>query len=118
MWLTIVQMILGLTPAVVNAIQTIHGDQVAGASKKQMAQDTLQIAVNAATGVLAGNPQNQALAAAADAVASVAIDQAVNIAKATGTYQKATAIANAAVVADTIVSAADTSAPVNPGLHA
>lgn len=105
MWLTIIQMILSLTPAVVNAIQTIHGDQVAGADKKKMAQDTLAIATQAATGVLANDPKDQALAQAASAVASVAIDQTVAIQKAQGVYQKATAIANAAATAGAVLGA-------------
>src|SRR4051812_17453406 len=85
---------LTLALAIVHGIQVIYGDKASGTDKKQMAVDVL----NSVSGsIIPGlSPQNQALGAAASQVAGVAIDQAVTIAKAAGTYQKATAIAAAA----------------------
>jgi hypothetical protein len=86
--------ILGLLPGIVHGIQAVVGDQASGATKAQMAQDALAVATGAAGDVLSGD--NATYAVAASQIAGLAITQTVNIAKANGTYQKATAIAAAA----------------------
>ena len=90
-WLSIA---LGLLPAIIHGIQSIVGDKASGATKAQMAQDALAVATSGAAGVLTGG--NAAYASAASQIVGLAINQTVAIAKATGTYQKATAIATAA----------------------
>lgn len=87
-------LILGLLPHIVLGIQSVVGDKASGATKQQMAKDALAVATGAAGAVLTGN--NAVFAGAASQIAGLAIDQTVAIAKATGTYQKATAIATAA----------------------
>lgn len=87
-------LILGLLPHIVLGIQTVIGDKASGATKAQMAQDALSVATAGAGAVLTGN--DATYAAAASQIAGLAITQTVNIAKANGTYQKATAIASAA----------------------
>jgi hypothetical protein len=101
-WLSVLTSIFKYVPYVVHGIQTLHGDSQSGASKKQMAVDILGEATGAAVANL--SPQNAELAKIASAIASVAIDQSVAIAKAQGTYQKATAIANAAATAGQILN--------------
>lgn len=96
LWIAIITQIMKLAPAVVQGIQVVHGDQIANKDKKTMAMDALGVATNAALGDLSG--QNAQIAQAASSVASAAIDSAVAVQKATGSYQKATAIANAAMV--------------------
>lgn len=86
--------ILGLLPGIVHGIETVVGDKASGATKAQMAQDALAVATGAAGQVLTGS--DATYAAAASQIAGLAITQTVNIAKANGTYQKATAIATAA----------------------
>lgn len=90
-WLTL---IFRIAPTAILATQQIIGEAASGATKHQLAKD----AINAALGVVAPalGPDNAALAQAASAVTSMAIDQAVTITKATGAYQKATVIAAAA----------------------
>jgi len=83
-----------LAKGITLGIQTLVGDKASGATKKQMAQDELNVALQTAVPALSGD--NAALAQAAGAVTSVAIDQAVLIHKTSGAYQKATAIATAA----------------------
>lgn len=90
-WLSLA---LALLPGIVHGIQAVVGDKAAGATKKQMALDALAVATGTAGQVLTGD--NATYAQAASQIAGLAIDQTVAIAKATGTYQKATAIANAA----------------------
>jgi len=90
-WLSLV---LGLLPGIVHGIQAVVGDKASGATKAQMAKDALAVATGTAGQVLTGN--NAQLGQAASVIAGLAIDQTVAIAKATGTYQKATAIATAA----------------------
>lgn len=90
-WLSL---ILGLAPGIVQGIQTVVGDKAAGATKSQMAQDALKVAVNATSLVLTGN--NAIYGAAAGQLAQLAINQTVAIAQATGTYAKWTAIATTA----------------------
>lgn len=90
-WLSI---ILGLLPGIVHGIQSVVGDKASGATKAQMATDALAVATGTAGAVLTGN--DATYAAAAGQITQLAINQTVAIAKATGTYQKATAIATAA----------------------
>lgn len=90
-WLSL---FLGLLPGIVHGIQSIVGDKASGATKQQMAKDALAVATQTAGDVLTGS--NATYAAAASTIAGLAIDQTVSIAKANGTYQKATAIAVAA----------------------
>lgn len=80
--------------SVVHGIETIFGDKAAGATKKQMAMDVLKGAANDILPGLTGS--NQEFGEAADTIAGLAIDKAVRIGKASGSYQKATAIATAA----------------------
>ncbi len=91
-WSAILSYIIKLAPYTVQATETLVGDMQSGASKKQMATDMLAPVTQGALAVTSG--QNQAMAQIASAVTSIAIDQSVAIAKANGTYQKATAIAN------------------------
>ena len=86
--------ILGLLPHIVLGIQTVVGDKASGATKAQMAKDALQVATGGASAVLTGN--NATYADAASKITQLAIDQTVAITKATGAYQKATAVAAAA----------------------
>lgn len=90
-WLSLV---LGLLPGIVHGIQAVVGDKASGATKQQMAKDALAVATSTAGAVLTGS--NATYAGAAGQLVGLAIDQTVAIAKATGTYQKATAIATAA----------------------
>lgn len=90
-WLSLV---IALVPGIIHGIQSVIGDKASGATKKQMAIDALNAATGAAGSVLTGN--NAVFASAASQIAGLVIDQSVAIAKATGTYQKATAIATAA----------------------
>jgi hypothetical protein len=76
-------------PAVLG-IQAVHGDQVAGADKKTMALDALNIATQTALSVLPAGSNAAGAAQAASNAASAAIDAAVAITKATGQYQAAT----------------------------
>lgn len=92
-FLTILKYIIQLAPHVILGIQMMEGDQKSGVDKKTMATDMLNVATGGALAVTTG--QNQALAQIASAVVSVAIDNSVAIAKANGSYDKATAIANA-----------------------
>jgi hypothetical protein len=101
--MNIFALILALVPGVVQGIQTVVGDKANGATKKQMAQDALAAALSATSTVLTGN--NSVLAKAAAGVASLAIDQTVSIAQASGSYNKWTAVATAAQQ-DTGVAAA------------
>lgn len=110
---------LAVALAAVHGIQIIFGDKASGATKKQMATDVLTGVANDILPGLTGS--NQAYGQAANVIAGLAIDQAVNIAKAAGTYQKATAIATAAqqdvgvaaAVAD-LVKRVQTPAPSTP----
>jgi len=86
--------ILGLLPGIIHGIQAVVGDKASGATKAQMATDALAVATGTAGTVLTGS--NATYAAAAGQITQLAINQTVAIAKATGTYQKATAIAAAA----------------------
>lgn len=86
--------ILGLLPGIVHGIQAVVGDKASGATKQQMALDALDVATSTAGSILSGS--NATYAAAASQIAKLAINQTVTIAQATGTYQKATAIATAA----------------------
>lgn len=86
--------ILGIMPGIIHGIQAVVGDRASGAIKAQMAQDALAVATGTAGQVLTG--ADATYAAAASQIAGLAITQTVNIAKATGTYAKATAIASAA----------------------
>lgn len=90
-WLSLA---LGLLPHIILGIQSVVGDKASGATKAQMAQDALAVATGAAADVLTGD--NATYAAAASQLTGLAITQTVNIAKANGTYAKATAIASAA----------------------
>ena len=90
-WLAL---ILGLVPGVVQGVETIVGDKASGATKAQMAQDALKVAVNSAGTVLTGN--NAVYGQVAGQVAQLAINQVVDISKAAGAYQKWTAAATAA----------------------
>lgn len=90
-WLS---MALGLLPSIIHGIEAVIGDKASGATKAQMAKDALSVATGAAGAVLTGD--NATYASAASQIAGLAITQTVNIAKANGTYQKATAIATAA----------------------
>lgn len=90
-WLSL---FLGLLPGIVHGIQAVVGDKASGATKAQMAKDALAVATSTAGTVLTGS--NATYATAASQITGLAIDQTVNIAKANGTYQKATAIAAAA----------------------
>lgn len=115
MWMKLLSYIFKLAPHVVLAIQTLHGDQIANATKKKMAQDMLAETMSGAADVTSG--QNSALAAIAGSIASIAIDQAVTITKASGAYQKATAIANAVNIAGQVaqtLSQSSASAPQTP----
>lgn len=110
---------LGLLPGIVHGIEAVVGDKASGATKAQMAQDALSVATGTATGVLTGN--DATYAAAASQITGLAITQTVNIAKATGTYQKATAIATAAqqdvavaAAVDALLKSVQTPAPVAP----
>lgn len=108
-WLAALSAALKIIPGIVTFVQTLHGDQVAGDTKKQIAQDLLGVATGTADSVLTGNSQDTALANVFSAVTSTAIDQTVALQKAAGTYQQATAIANAALTG-TVVAAAATQA--------
>lgn len=90
-WLSLA---LGLLPGIVTGIETVIGDKASGATKAQMAKDALAVATGTAGQVLTGD--NAVFATAASQIAGLAITQAVNIQKATGAYQKATAIATSA----------------------
>ena len=87
-------MALGLLPAIVHGIESIVGDKASGATKAQMAQQALAAATAGAAAVLTGS--NAVYGQAASQIVGLAINQTVAIAKANGTYQKATAIATAA----------------------
>lgn len=87
-WLSLA---LGLLPHIILGIQSVVGDKASGATKAKMAQDALAVATGAAGDVLTGS--NAAYATAASQVVGLAINQTVSIAKANGTYAKATAIA-------------------------
>lgn len=69
-------------PYIVSGIQAIHGDAVSGATKKQLAMESLGLAGNVAVGTLTGD--NQKYAAAATSLASSIIDSFVTTAKTTG----------------------------------
>lgn len=71
-------------PYVVSGIQAIHGDAVAGATKKKLALEALGLAGNTAVGTLTGT--NQQYAAAATNLASTLIDNFVGAFKATGSF--------------------------------
>lgn len=90
-WLSIA---LGLLPSIVHGIESVVGDKASGATKAQMAQDALAVATTGASAVLTGS--NAVYGQAASQIVGLAINQTVAAAKATGTYQKATAIATAA----------------------
>ena len=90
-WLTL---IIQAAPYVVHTIQSVIGDKAAGADKKTMAKDALVGAGSTAGAILTGS--NAVYANAAQQIAGLVIDQTVAIAKANGTYAKATAIATAA----------------------
>lgn len=116
-WLSL---ILGLLPGIVHGVQAVVGDKASGATKAQMAKDALGVATQTASQVLTGG--NAAYASAASAITGLAIDQTVAIAKANGTYQKATAIATAAqqdvnvaaAVADLVKSVQGVAPPATP----
>lgn len=91
-FLSILKYIIQLAPQAVLATETLVGDMKDNATKKQMATDMLNAATKGAVSVTTG--QTQALTQIASTVVGIAIDNAVNITKAQGTYQKATAIAN------------------------
>lgn len=78
-------MLFKLVPYVVAGIEKIHGDQVAGSTKKQMAMDALGIATQ---GALTGVPNQAAAITAASALTSGMIDNTVAFANATGLFQK------------------------------
>lgn len=90
-WLSL---ILGLTPYIVQGVQTVIGDKAAGATKQQMAKDALGVAIGGAGATLTGN--NAVLGDAAGKIAGLVIDQSVAIAKANGSYNKWTTIATTA----------------------
>ena len=90
-WLSIA---LGLLPSIVHGIESIVGDKASGATKAKMAQDALAVATSGAAAVLTGS--NAVYGQAASQIVGLAINQTVAIAKANGTYAKATAIATAA----------------------
>lgn len=90
-WLSI---ILGILPGVVHGIQSVVGDRASGATKQQMALDALDAATGTAGSVLKGT--DGTYATAAGQIAKLAINQTVSIAQTQGSYQKATAIAQAA----------------------
>lgn len=104
---------LGLLPQIVLTIQKVHGDAVSGADKRQMAKDALSGALGGALTVLPAGSTNAGLAQAAGATASNAIDiimghvtefdsigAAVNLTKADGRYQVATAKSQEALKAN------------------
>lgn len=91
--------LLGLLPMigpVVSAIQQIHGDDVAGATKKQMAEEALGTAVGVAETAL---PGEKAAIDAAGTFVSSAIDNWVNFYKAAGWVHPVTPAVIAAVQA-------------------
>jgi len=90
-WLSL---ILGLTPHIIQGIQTIVGDKASGATKQQMAKDALSVATGAASSVLTGS--NAVYGQAASQIAGLVIDQAVAVAKANGSYQTWTTVAQIA----------------------
>ena len=124
MWLLVIQMILALAPKITQTIQIEQGDAISGASKQKMALDALAGAVSAATGVLPNNPQTTALLSLANQTATIAIDQAVAIGKASGVWGKIAAVvntvdvvtneANSLISANTAAVAAKLATPVTP----
>lgn len=90
-WLSIA---LAAAPGIVHGIETIIGDKASGATKEQIAKDSLSIATGVAGASLTGT--NAAYASIASQLAGLVIAQTVTIAKTNGTYQKATAAATAA----------------------
>jgi hypothetical protein len=92
--MNIFSMIFGLVPGVIQGIETIVGDKASGASKSQMAQDALAAAVATSSQVLTGS--NAVYGQVAAQVAQLAINQSVQLSKASGAYQTWTAAATAA----------------------
>src|SRR3569833_2667888 len=99
-WLSL---IIALSTHVVLGIQTVIGDKASGATKQQMAKDALAVAIGGAGAVLTGS--NATYADAAGKIVGLVFVLMVRVTKATGAYQKATEIANAAQQ-DTQVAAA------------
>src|SRR5450759_5136530 len=76
-----------LVPYVVAGIEMIHGDQVAGSTKKQMAMDALGVATQAA---LTGVPNQATAVQVSAALTSQMIDGVVAFNNATGLFNKKT----------------------------
>ena len=100
-WISILQLILKLTPYVVAGVQTLH-PTASGTTKKQIAGDLLNVAVAGATSVL--SPDNAAIAQVIGGAASQIIDATVAVHKAAGTpgfTSNAPALSTGAVQAGT-----------------
>ena len=80
-WISILQMILKLTPYIVAGVQQLHPN-TPGTTKKQIAADLLNTAVSGATAVL--SPQNAAIAQVIGGTASQIIDATVQANKVIG----------------------------------
>lgn len=88
--------IVSLIPAVMEGIQQVHGDAIAGATKKQLAMESLGLATATADAALPGGLKTEA--DAVSAAASEMIDTFAKLFGATG-WGKTTAIVTPAVAA-------------------
>lgn len=95
-------------PAVIQGIQHIHGDAIAGADKKKLAMEALGLATGVAGQVVPA--ELQPAVSAATALASSAIDNTVALLKATGHMTSPTVTSIPKLAAP--VSVARTSVPI------
>ena len=79
-WLKLIQLI----PLTIIGIQQIHADTIAGATKKQLAMESLGLAGVVASNTLTGN--NAALASGTAQLASSLIDQFTTLFKSTSQF--------------------------------
>jgi hypothetical protein len=81
-WMRLATTILGLAPYVVAGVEKLHAE-ASGATKRQLAQDALSLAVSTAAACAPG--QQQAVQGIGDAVGQV-IDATVALANASGDF--------------------------------
>ena len=82
-----------IVPQVVNGIEAIHGDAVAGADKKKLAQESLLLATTTAAGLPATilSPENAVLANLVGALVGQVIQKGFDDSKANGSLAASTA---------------------------
>lgn len=115
-WLAYLIRALAAVPTIVAGIESIHGSNVAGATKKQMAMEALGLASAVAPAI---DPQHQSAIEAATMLASQTIDGTVAVMNAAGGKKIAPLQPPSALPAPgstgAVTAPAEAPAPAQPG---